>query len=534
MTGLIIDNFAGGGGASVGIERALGRKIDIAINHNHSALAMHKANHPETKHLCEDIWEVDPREACAGRPVDYVWFSPDCTHFSKARGGKPVKKNIRGLAWVVLKWAALVKPKVIFVENVEEFKGWGPTKRGKPVKSKKGLTFERWVGQFRDLGYAVEWKELPAHHFGAPTSRKRLFIVARRDGLPITFPEPTHGPGLQPYRSAADIINWSILCPSIFERKKPLAEKTLDRIARGLWKFVIEHPDPFIIPISDWSGKGAGRPVSEPLTTVTASPKGGKHALVTPYTMAFYGTKDGKDLRVPDIREPLKTQTASGNRFALAMPFLRRDMGCSIGGDINHPAPTVSAGGMGKTSLVTAWLAKHFGGVTGQSIDKPLPTTTTRGTQNQIVTSHLMKLKGTCKHGQDMRQPAPTIQAGGLHLAEVRAFCMKYYSEGGQFSDCRDPVGTLTTKARMGLVTVQGEDYQITDIGMRMLSPEELFAAQGFPTDYETRPIVDGKFMTKTKQVSMCGNSVCPDVAEAVVRANLVASERSIMQAEGK
>lgn len=484
MSGLIIDSFAGGGGASTGIERALGRSPDVAINHDPEAVALHTANHPGTMHYCQNIWQADPSEvvkAAGGGPVELAWFSPDCKHFSKAKGGKPVKKNVRDLAWVCVLWAKRARPRVIIVENVEEFEGWGPLGvDGLPCKARKGETFKQWTGELRRLGYRVQFRTLSACDYGAPTTRKRLFVVARCDGEPIVWPKPTHGPGRIPYRTAAECIDWSIPCPSIFERDRPLVDATLARIARGIERFVVGSADPFIVPV----------------------------------------THHG-DLRTHSINEPLRTiTTAQRGEFALISPFVSRQFGKSTGHAVDDPTGTITAGGSGKTALVTAFMAKHFGGMTGVHIDTPMPTMTTRGTQNQIVTSNLVKLKGTCRDGQPVTEPLHTVQAGGLHYAEVRAFMVKYYGEGGQHQDLRDPMHTLTTKARMGLVTVAGDDYAIVDIGMRMLTPRELFRAQGFHDDYIIDPEFNGKPMTKTAQVRMCGNSVCPDIANAIVRAN--------------
>lgn len=488
MAGLVVDNFAGGGGASLGIEWGLGRPVDIAVNHDPRAVAMHRANHPHTRHLCTNVFSVDPMQVCGGRPVDLAWFSPDCTHHSRAKGGKPRKKEIRGLAWVVHKWVRAVRPRVIILENVLEFADWGPlTEEGRPCPDRKGQTFNFWVEMFRRRGYTVEWMPLRACAFGAPTIRQRMFLVARCDGLPIVWPDATHGPegsGLDPYRTAADIIDWSIPCPSIFERRRPLADATLARIARGLRRYVIEAADPFIVPVTH-QGDRRFHPVTEPLRTIT---------------------------------------TAQRGEFALVTPYLARQFGHSVGGRVDDPVGTVMAGGGGKTALVTAFLAKHFGGMTGVGVDTPFPTVTTVGTQNQLVTSNLVKLRGTCRDGQPVTEPMPTVTAGGWHVGEVRAFLMKYYGTGGQWQDCRDPVHTLTDRARMGLVTVHGEDYQIADIGMRMLTPRELFRAQGFPDTYVIDPLFQGRKLTKSDQVSKCGNSVSPHPAAALVRANMAAA----------
>ena len=331
---LVVDNFAGGGGASTGIEMALGRPVDIAINHDPLAISMHTVNHPSTQHYLDNVWQVDPREVSQGRPVGLAWFSPDCTHHSKARGGKPVSPRVRGLAWVVLKWAGLVRPRVIMLENVEEFENWGPlTRSRRPCPQRKGMIFEKFVSQLRDLGYSVEWRQLRACDYGAPTIRKRLFLIARRDGQPIVWPEPTHGPGLKPYRAAADIIDWSIPCPSIFERSKPLAEKTLARIARGIQRFVIDNPKPFVVPagaapfLTEHANASTQRVFSaeEPLRTQVASIKGGHFALVAPYIQPYYGDKS-PIARGATLNEPLRTQTTE-NRFSLCCAFLAKHYG---------------------------------------------------------------------------------------------------------------------------------------------------------------------------------------------------------------
>lgn len=395
---LIVDNFAGGGGASTGIELATGRSVDIAINHDPAAIAMHRANHPSSKHYCENVWDVDPVEACAGRPVGLAWFSPDCKHFSKAKGGKPVEKAIRGLAWVAIRWAKLVRPRVIILENVEEFMTWGPLIGNRPDPTRKGQTFRRFVHALKRYGYRVAWNELRACDYGAPTIRKRFFLIARCDGLPIVWPEPTHGDPstlfvasgiLHPWRTAAEIIDWTIPCPSIYDRKKPLCENTMRRIARGLRKFVLEHPQPYIVD---------------------------DH--IAPFLIQYHTEQSGKEVRGQAVDKPLMTADSS-NRYG----------------------------------LVTALLIKYYGQGEGQSL--------------------------------------------------------------------REPLHTITTKDRFGLVVVGGEAYQIVDIGLRMLTPRELFRAQGFPEDYIIDRDADGKHYPKSAQVARCGNAVPPPFAEALVRANL-------------
>lgn len=534
---IVVDNFAGGGGASTGIEMALGRSPEIAINHDPDAIAMHTVNHPNTEHHCESVWDIVPRDVVAGRPVGLVWLSPDCKHFSKAKGSTPVSKKIRGLAWVALRWAAQVRPRVIMLENVEEFQTWGPLLidsegNARPDPAKKGRTFNSFINALRRQGYKVEWRELRACDYGTPTIRKRLFLIARRDGAAIVWPKPTHGAPdsaevkagkLLPWQTAADIIDWSIPCPSIFERKRPLAENTLRRIAKGLERFVINAAEPFIVKCNHTSTRTVydcfrGQGINEPLQTVTASPG---FAVVQP-TLAPFITEcaNASHQRNMPADEPLRTICAQvkGGHFALVSPVIARQFGRSVGQSVEEPLGTVMAKA-DKSQLVTAVLAKHYTGVVGAELTKPLPTVTTVD-HNALVTSHLVKLRGTCQHGQPVTEPMPTVTAGGLHIGEVRAFLLKYYGTNiGHAAD--EPLQTVTTKHRFGLVTVHGKDYQIVDIGMRMLEPHELFAAQGFPADYVIDHDANGKAFTKTAQVARCGNAVCPPLAAALVRANL-------------
>ena len=410
---LVVDNFAGGGGASTGIERGIGRPVDIAINHDPEAIAMHQANHPQTMHLCESVWDVNPSQVCAGRPVGLAWFSPDCKHFSKAKGGKPVEKKIRGLAWVAVRWAATVQPRVICLENVEEFVTWGPlTQDGRPCQRQRGREFRAFVGALQRLGYAVEWKELRACDYGTPTSRKRLFLVAMRDNEQIRWPEPTHGPGRKPYRAAAECIDWSIPCPSIFQRERPLAEATLRRVAAGLQKFVIDAAEPFIVRIGH--------------------------------------TGHGDSGKARSIHEPLSTITSKAEHC-----------------------------------LVTAFLAKHYTGVIGSDLRAPLGTVTSVD-----------------------------------HHSLVSAFLIAYYGSETDGASLEEPMRTVVSRDRFGLVTVRGEQYRIADIGLRMLQPRELARAQGFADGYLLDALYRGKQLPKHAQVRMIGNSVCPPMAEALVRAN--------------
>lgn len=522
---LIVDNFAGGGGASTGISHAIGRSVDIAINHDIAAIRLHQKNHPETKHYCENILQVDPVEVCEGRPVGMAWFSPDCTHHSNALGGKPRRKEIRALAWIVLRWAAKVKPRVIFLENVKEFEQWGPLRNGRRIKPRMGETFQRWVQQLRDLGYAVEWRRLSACDYGAPTIRERLFLVARRDGVPIKWPKPTHGsaPGLQPYRTAAECIDWSLPCPSIFLTKeeakalgviRPLSENTMKRIAKGLKRYVIDNPEPFIIAYHS-QDTFRGQSVDEPLRTQTTENRFG---LVSPYLVGIDNKSSGASATWGPV-EPLRTITTE-NRFAMIAPSLvqtgygEREGQAPRALDIQAPLGTVVAGGT-KHALCAAYLAKHYGGVVGHGVEQPLGTVTTVD-HHSLVSAFLTKFYGT-NHSSDPCAPVSTVTSSGNHIGEVRAFLMKYYGTGnGQPID--EPAHTITTKDRLGLVTVHGTEYQIVDIGLRMLQPRELARAQGMPDDY----ILEG---TKTAQVAMIGNSVCPPVAEALVRANYKAAK---------
>lgn len=527
---LIVDNFAGGGGASLGIEWALGRSPDIAINHDREAIAMHQANHPRTRHYCEDVWKVDPREACGGRRVGFAWFSPDCKHFSKAKGGKPVDKKIRGLAWVVIRWAKAVRPRVIGLENVEEFEDWGPLlDNGRPCPERVGLTFRIWVGKLKALGYQVEWRELVAADYGAPTTRKRLFLIARCDGLPIVWPTPTHGRGLEPWRTAAECIDWSLPTYSIFMSKeeakpyrivRPLAENTMRRVARGLKKFVLENPRPFIVGVGGRMGQSPERGLERPMQTITAK---GDAALVTPFITEHANASNPRSW---SAAEPLRTACAQvkGGHFALVAPYMVPRYGERDGQEprarsVEQPMPTIVPTQNG-AQLVAAFMAKHYGGheTPGSQLGLPIDTITAKD-HNAVVASSLVKLKGTCQDGQPVDAPLHTVQAGGQHYAQVNAFMVAYYGNEKDGGDLLDPVRTVTSKERFGLVTVHGEPYVVADIGMRMLAPRELYRAQGFPDDYIIAPAIDGKPMAKEAQVRCVGNSVCPPLAAAIARA---------------
>lgn len=521
---LVVDNFAGGGGASIGIEAALGRPVDIAINHDPEAMVMHAANHPETEHLCKNVWRVDPDDIRRRGRVALAWFSPDCKHFSKAKGARPVKRHIRDLAWVVVNWARRAKPDVIMLENVEEFQDWAPLALdGKPCPLQKGATFQKWVKALRALGYRVEWRELRACDYGTPTIRKRLFVIARRDGRPIVWPEPTHGDGLSPYRTAAECIDWTIPVHSIFLTaeeakavgvKRPLAEATMKRIARGVWRYVINAAEPFIVTCNHGGDWFRGQGLRAPFNTVTAARDA--HGLVVPMTVGVGGRAGQSRPRSAD--EPTATSTTKADTSLVAAHLTRFNQN-GLGQKVADPIDTVMAGAP-RFGLVASFLAQHNGGMTGHDARKPLSTVTQRGTQQQLVMTHLMNMKGSDRASRGADQPAPTITAGGQHVAEVRAFLLKYYGTGiGQAANV--PMHSVTTKDRFGVVTVSGVDYQIVDIGMRMLTPRELFRAQGFPDSYIIDPNYKGKPLTKTAQIRMCGNSVCPQLAEALVRANV-------------
>lgn len=528
---LIIDNFAGGGGASTGIEMAVGRSVDIAINHDPDAIAMHRANHPHTRHYCEDVWQVDPVEACVGNPVGLAWFSPDCTHFSRAKGGKPVDKNIRGLAWVTIRWALKVRPRVIMLENVPEIRTWGPLGAdNKPIKECAGETFDGFIkalttGISRDhpaftemcatleispdspeaarleqgLGYNAEYRILRSCDYGAPTTRTRFYLIARCDGKPIVFPPPTHGNGngLKPYHTAAECIDWSIPAQSIFERGKPLAENTLRRIARGIEKFVINNPEPFIVTVNH-SGEGfRGQKADEPLGTITA--KNG-YGVVTPTIMCNNTGNAGAA-----VDTPLPTVTTGNRNYMVAPSLIQYHSETASdevrGQELSELLMTVDTSP--RYALSVAHIMKNYGGNyqgAGSGADKPLDTVTAHD-HNSLVTVHA----------------APTANS---HSTEVWAFCVKYFSNGTP-KPVDSPLDTVTTKDRFALVTIHGEEYIITDIKMRMLQPRELFNAQGFPADYIIDHDDSGKPYPKSKQTARCGNAVTPPVPAALVRANL-------------
>lgn len=458
---LVVDLFAGGGGASTGIEQAIGRHVDVAVNHDTEAVSLHTANHPQTRHYCSDVFEVDPITVTDGQPVGLLWASPDCKHFSKAKGGKPVSKKIRSLAWAVVKWAKAARPRVIRLENVEEFQTWGPlADDGRPCPQRKGQTFALWKKQLQNLGYQVEHRELRACDYGAPTIRKRLFLVARCDGQPIVWPSPTHAQpdargkvpaGMKPWRTAADCIDWSVPAPSIFERSKPLADATCRRIAKGIMRYVVDAAQPFIVPTPH---------------------QGEQSPAVHTIIQTGYGERPGQQPRVPGLEKPLGTVVAGQ-----------------------------------KHALVTAFLAKHYTGVVGSSLDAPMGTATTVD-HHSLVAAHLVHMG----HGEGV-------------CGKVHAFLVKYYGTD-QDPALREPLHTITTKDRFGLVLVHGEPHAIVDIGLRMLTPRELYRAQGFPESYRIDTGAAGEPITKTAQVRMCGNSVCPPLARALVAANYAEAQQ--------
>lgn len=598
---LIVDNFAGGGGASTGIELALGQPVDIAINHDENAILMHEFNHPFTHHIRNDVFAVDPDEVTDGRPVGLAWFSPDCTHFSKAKGGKPKKKEIRDLAWVVIKWAKAVKPRIIMLENVEEFKTWGPLDAdGYPIKELAGETFNEWMNELKELGYVVEVKELRACDYGAPTTRKRLFIVARSDGQPIVWPEPTHGngPGLIPYRTAAEIIDWSVKGKSIFNRKKPLVKATLRRVTRGIDRFVIKNPKPFILQYHsetsekslraydineplltidgsnrfaltsptimryfsdkrDYNGglNGKSKPVNFPLNTITSFGGGN---LVTPI-MAQIGQVGFKSDRLRDIKEPLST-VVSKNEHLLVTPVMAVNMTNHPGGKADEPLKTILSNnhhcvispsiipiGYGeapkqlprvndlkeplgtvvssaKHHIVIPHIVKHFSGsgVKGSGIDEPLPTITSID-HNGLVSAIMSNYYGNGHNASAADEPLKTVIAREISAVVKIHFRKVSDSNIGNWPLIRELLnehaGYTLADDEIIVFEVNGIEYIMVDIEMRMLLPKELYAAQGFPSDYNYH--LDGK-MSKTEQIKKCGNAVCPPLSYALARANCV------------
>ena len=650
---IIVDNFAGGGGASTGIELATGRVVDIAVNHDPDAILMHKTNHPHTVHYQASVWDVDPEEVCAGRPVGLAWFSPDCKHFSKAKGGKPVDKNIRGLAWIVLRWAGTVHPRVIILENVEEFQTWGPLRamrdketgrvivnmagrhdRGKyeprrrvaepgevvpidkqlmePNPNKKGRTFRRWVAQLEALGYTMEWRELVAADYGAPTTRKRFFLIARCDGCPVVWPEPTHAPAdseevkagrKKPWRSASEIIDWSLPCPSIFDTReevkekygliaqRPLRPNTMRRVARGVDKFVIKSANPFLVVINhagEFRGQEVGGPlqtitakhgygvtkpvmapltmhnnenaagtaITEPVNTITGTGAGGHQMLITP-TLAAIGQTGGGD-RCRSVEEPTHTQVSkaeecvvcpamiqyhteqtervrgqavtdpimtidASNRYGIAAASLAKYYGNDRHGqDAAEPMHTVTA--KDREAVTMATLTEYHGTSTGQDMGDPMHTTLSKPHQ-ALQTAHMVKMKGT-NLGGPVQEPVQTITASGTHHGLVITKVEKAApgADLQRWPLIREALNKYCdyhlADNEVILFLIDGAWYFMADIGLRMLTPAELYRANGFPTDYIIERDYQGNTYGKTKQVARCGNAVPPPFATALVRAN--------------
>lgn len=690
---LVVDFFCGGGGAGTGLEMGLGRAVNVAKNHSPAAISMHTVNHPHARHFTTDVFDGDPDVECQGRPVGWFHMSPDCTHHSQAAGGQPRKREIRNLSWIGLKWAGKKRPRVISLENVKQILQWGRliAKRDKatgrvmkldgtvaapgervpvhqqflvPDPKRRGTTWRRFVQLLEGMGYQVEWRILKACDYGAPTSRERLFMLARCDGQPIVWPEPTHAKnpakGQKKWRTAADCIDWSTPSKSIFGRKKPLADATLRRVAKGMHKFVLDNPTPFIVPIANWSGETV-QALGEPLRTVTAWPRGGTFAVASPtLVQTGYGERQGQAPRVPGLHQPLGTVVAGGVKHALSsavimpathqgadrvndpgepMPTVtaanrgelmvaspvmitaahgegrpggaqRWGAGCkdasdplgtvtasnghalasavlvgaggpeyaghpvkadqpvgtlmtrshralasahlvkfrfdSEGSPATEPVPTITSGGNYKRpagaahalGVCTAFMEQANGGFNtthALAMDDPMSTITNSGSQQRLATAHLATLRRNCI-GRRANEPVPTLTAGAEHHAlveyklspeheegalRVAAFLIRYYGTHN-VSPCDEPLSTITTKDRLALVTVyvQGTPYVIVDICLRMLQPNELYRAQGFPADYVIDRGADGKPFTKTEQVHMCGNSVSPPPMAALARAN--------------
>ena len=610
---IVVDFFCGGGGAGTGLEMGLGRAVTVAKNHSPAAISMHTVNHPHAKHFTTDVFEGDPDTECGGRAVGWFHMSPDCTHHSQAAGGQPRKREIRNLSWIGLKWAGMKQPRVISLENVKQILQWGPlvAKRCKstgrviklgggtaepgevvpvseqfliPDPKRRGQTWAVFVAELQRLGYAVEWRVIKACDFGAPTSRERLFMIARCDGQPIVWPEPTHAKnpakGQQKWRTAAECIDWTIPSKSIFGRKKDLAPATLRRVAKGMRKFVLDAANPFIVPIANWSGESV-QSADEPLRTVTSYPKGGAFSIVSPtLVQTGYGERAGQAPRVPALDRPLGTVVAGGVKHAIAAAHLVKFRFADQGKALDEPLPTITSGGnykrpagaahaMGISTVFMAQMNGGFNTTAAKSIEAPLTTVTNTGSQQQLVTANLVHLRGNCDArdlndplhtisaggthhglmtaflerqfgasvGQGLDDPAPTITAGGggksslveLQISpeveagamRVAAFLISYYGTEN-VSDANEPAPTITTRDRLALVTVtiKGTPYVIVDICLRMLQPAELYKAQGFPGDYIISHGADGKPFTKTQQVHMCGNSVSPPPMAALARAN--------------
>lgn len=603
---IIVDNFAGGGGASTGIEIATGRLVALAVNHDPAAILMHRTNHPYTEHFQASVWDIDPKAVCRGRPVGLAWFSPDCKHFSKAKGAALVDRKIRGLAWITLRWAATVRPRVIILENVEEFQTWGPVRKGKPVKKLAGTTFRKFIDQLTELGYTVEYRELIAADYGAPTSRKRFYLIARCDGRPIVWPEPTHSKtgadGLPKWRSAAEIIDWSLPCPSVFASKaeimeryglkavRPLAKNTMRRVIRGVDKFTIRSGKPFIVPTGYGERKGQAprvhdmdapfptvvgtgkenlcRPLLAPVTVTNTSNSvggtvgapvhtvttAGNQMLVTPFlaecnhsggghiapvtdahktitakhtggivapALIQYHTEQTEHVRASGLGTPINTVDAS-NRYGLTCANLVEYYTDGRPLDVQDPMHTVTS--HDREAVVAAHIAKYYGGVVGEKVGEPLPTVTAID-HNAVCAAHVVKFKGD-EVGTQPTEPLPTQTSSSVfavcraHLAKIRSG-----DDLGHWPEIRallnEFCGYTLAEDEVLLLEISGALYYIADIGLRMLSPRELYNAMGFPPDYIIDRDYLGNEYKKSAQVARCGNAVCPPVASALVRANL-------------
>lgn len=581
---IIVDNFAGGGGASTGIEIATGRLVALAVNHDPAAILMHRTNHPYTEHFQASVWDIDPKAVCRGRPVGLAWFSPDCKHFSKAKGAALVDRKIRGLAWITLRWAATVRPRVIILENVEEFQTWGPVRKGKPVKKLAGTTFRKFIDQLEALGYTVEFRELVAADFGAPTSRKRFYMIARCDGKPIVWPKPTHSKtgadGLPKWRSAAEIIDWSLPCPSVFASKaeimesyglkavRPLAKNTMRRVIRGVDKFTIRSGKPFIVPTGYGERKGqaprvhdidapvptvvgtgkenlckpllapvtvtntsnsVGGTVGAPVHTVTTA---GNQMLVTP-SLVSIGQTGGGD-RIRDLREPVPT-TVSKQEACLVSPSLiqyhTEQTEHVRASGLGTPINTVDASN--RYGLTCANLVEYYTGGRPLDVQAPMHTVTSHD-REAVVAAHVVKFKGD-NVGTPPSEPLQTVTASagkeracsGGTFAVCKAYLAKIRSgdDLGHWPEIRallnEFCGYTLAEDEVLLLEIGGALYYIADIGLRMLSPRELYNAMGFPPDYIIDRDYEGHEYKKSAQVARCGNAVCPPVASALVRANL-------------
>lgn len=612
---IIVDNFAGGGGASTGIEIATGRLVALAVNHDPAAILMHRTNHPYTEHFQASVWDIDPKAVCRGRPVGLAWFSPDCKHFSKAKGAALVDRKIRGLAWITLRWAATVRPRVIILENVEEFQTWGPVRKGKPVKRLAGTTFRKFIDQLTELGYTVEYRELIAADYGAPTSRKRFYLVARCDGKPIVWPKPTHSKtgadGLPKWRSAAEIIDWSLPCPSVFASKaeimeryglkavRPLAKNTMRRVIRGVDKFTIRSGKPFIVPTGYGERKGQAprvhdidapvptivgtgkenlcRPLLAPVTVTNTSNSvggtvgapvhtvttAGNQMLVTPFlaecnhsggghiapvtdahktitakhtggivapALIQYHTEQTEHVRASGLGTPINTVDAS-NRYGLTCANLVEYYTGGRPLDVQDPLHTVTS--HDREAVVAAHIAKYYGGVVGEKVGEPLPTVTAID-HNAVCAAHVVKFKGD-NVGTPPSEPLQTVTASagkeracsGGTFAVCKAYLAKIRSgdDLGHWPEIRALLNEFCdyelAEDEVLLLEIGGALYYIADIGLRMLSPRELYNAMGFPPDYIIDRDYLGNEYKKSAQVARCGNAVCPPVASALVRANL-------------